>query len=93
MDEYESFKNENPISPSDITLQLIKDDYAIICNKATVGWQSRLPRQLTMVDDRMLLENVSFTAKAGQVLAIVGQVGSGKVSFLIISIMLSFLER
>ena len=93
MDEYESCKNENPISPSDITPQLIKDDYAIICNKATVGWQSQLPRKLTMVDDRMLLENVSFTAQAGQVLAIVGQVGSGKVSFSTISIMFSFLER
>lgn len=83
MDEYESLKNEDismqqPM-PSEPTEQCF-----ITCNKATVGWQSVSSNDLPSIprNDRTLLENVTLNIRMGQVLGIIGQVGSGKVSIL-----------
>lgn len=84
MDEYKSFDSDSaidlPADYSDVSPQLA-DDFAIICTQATVGWQFQSPScSSTVKDDGISLENVSFKAQGGQILAIVGQVGSGKVS-------------
>lgn len=54
-----------------------KIDCRIDCNKATVKWPS------TSTDDKEdegnTLTDVSFTVKPGQLMAVIGQVGSGKV--------------
>ena len=75
MGEYKFLDNSSTDISSDVFLETA-DDHAISCNQATVGWQSSSSCPLLMKGDRKLLENVSFTVKNGQALAIVGQVGS-----------------
>ena len=81
LEEYKSIKNE---SSKDLrSVNPVDDDYYITCNQVTVGWRSQSSCSSTSKDHEVTtLKNVSFLAKRNQVLAIVGHVGSGKVSFL-----------
>ena len=52
------------------------------CHDTSIGWHSVSSDNglsTTQDDEKTLLEYVSFTVKTGHVVAIVGQVGSGKV--------------
>ena len=80
LDEY---KPLNISIKSSMECSLIKDsEYFITCNQATLRCLSPSPSSSTSKDDRMTLQDVSFTAQEGQIFAIVGKVGSGKVGFL-----------
>ncbi len=54
------------------------DESSIVCNQASVSWPIP-PLKSCNNGDKMVLENVSFTVNPGELLTIVGQVGSGKV--------------
>ncbi len=75
LDEYKSLNknDDSSISPES------GDKCFITCNETTVGWKSS-NNLSTPQNDEITLENVSFTVETGKVLAIIGQVGSGKVS-------------
>jgi len=79
--EYKFLDNDSSTDISSDVFLETADGHAISCNQATVGWHYQSSCPLLMKGDRKLLENVSFAAKKGQVFVIVGQVGSGKVSF------------
>ena len=81
MDEYESLKNEDTSMQQPPPSEPVEECF-ITCKEATVGWQSLSSNNSssTPQDDRTLLENVTLNIKMGQVLGIIGQVGSGKVS-------------
>ena len=78
LDEY---KPLNISIESSMECSLKDSEYFITCNQATLRCLSSSPRASTSKDDRMTLQDVSFTAQGGQIFAIVGKVGSGKVSF------------
>jgi len=81
LEEYKSLKNENSKDHGSVPLNPLDDEYYINCNQITVGWRSNLLCSSTSNDDgETKLENVSFLVQREQVLAIVGHVGSGKVS-------------
>ena len=75
LDEYTSLKNGER---SSISQESVNKCF-ITCNKTTVGWESS-NNVSTPKNEEITLENVTFTVKTGQVLAIIGPVGSGKVS-------------
>lgn len=78
LDEYTSLINDESSIPSE---QVDNNKCFITCNEITVGWQSALSNDVSILqNDEVTLEHVSFTVQMGQMLAIIGQVGSGKVS-------------
>lgn len=83
LNEYGSLKNDNNNSVQQAPPSESIEKCFITCNEATVGWQSQSSNNLSLTpshEDRMLLESVTLNIKMGQVLGIIGQVGSGKVS-------------
>ena len=58
-----------------------KIEPSIVCKGASVNWLIPTSELFKDSDDKMVLKNVSFTVKPGELLAIVGQVGSGKVVY------------
>ena len=77
LDEYKSLNNnDSSMSPESAVI----DKCFISCNETTIGWQSATNNIPLTQGDEITLEQVSFTVKMGQILAIIGQVGSGKVS-------------
>ena len=58
-----------------------KNEPSIVCNGASVNWLIPTSEPFKDSNDKMVLKNVSFTVEPGELLAIVGQVGSGKVIY------------
>ncbi len=58
-----------------------RNEPSIVCNGASVNWLIPTSESFKDSNDKMVLKNVSFTVEPGELLAIVGQVGSGKVFY------------
>ncbi len=55
----------------------------LVCNKATVKWPQNEPKFNSSDEtSSFTLKNVSFSVKSGEMIAITGRVGSGKVVYL-----------
>lgn len=72
--------SEKSLDESSENSKLNKIDCRIVCKKATVKWPSTISDDKEPKEDEgNTLTDISFTANPGQITAVIGQVGSGKV--------------
>lgn len=85
LDEYKFLKiSDSSIIQSVPPSESVEEQECFIaCNETTIGWNSASSDSslTTPKDDEITLERISFTVRMGQMMAIIGHVGSGKVSF------------